>query len=62
MDGRFSAAGGRELRVMQEGGTMRGAALLKCRPGGEWTADDTVIRPDFEEGGMRGGSVDSMKW
>jgi hypothetical protein len=46
MDGRFSAAGGGELRVMQEGGTMRSAALLKCkcRLGGEWAVDDTVIR------------------
>jgi hypothetical protein len=36
MDGRFSAASRRELRVMQEGGTMRGAALLQCGPGDEW--------------------------
>jgi hypothetical protein len=52
MDGRFSAAGGGELRVMQEGGTMRCAALLKCRPGGEWAVDDKVIRSTSFRGGL----------
>ena len=65
MDGRFSAAGGGELRVMQEGGTMRCAALLKCkcRLGGELAVDETVIRPDqiSRSAGMRGGSGNVRK-
>jgi len=46
MEGRFSAAGRGELRVMQRCGTMRCEALFQSGARDEWQTDERRQRDD----------------